>query len=1243
MAQSIILKRSALQGKVPTTSSLSLGEIAINTYDGKIYLNRSGSAQSIQEIVTTNVVNTGSITLTQSGSFAELVVSQDGNFKRDLYVTRDVITNGSFDILHDVTASVFLGTIRATNGVISGSAQITSLGFVSSSQTINTGSLATTGSNSFNGNQTITGSVNITGSFTSSLTNGYTWVGNANNVSTLVATSSFGGGSAAGTYVFPNAFDFNVDDTTFGDFNSASLGYNLNFGTVQTVGSPIHFIGGLSNLGDTTVIYPTSRSIDFVVDDKYVASISSQSFYTNATLTASLQQGYTWVGNSSGESYAVATSSFGGALPSGLISGSSQLTSSALATTGSNIFRGEQTITGSLRVSGSLIVSGGYTQIGALPSTSSASAPLHVGGTIRIADPTSVFNGSEIKQNGSILEIRAGSSSGGNIKLITGGSPYGSDQFTNTMVTNMFGAVNYSGWVYSGTRPIAYQHNNGIGFFGNEASAPGLFVSTNNNTLLNNLTDNGARLQVIASGSQTALYVSGSTIMTGSLVVTNGITGSLLGTASFALNGSSNAIMYQTASAASVWTFNHFLATQYPVVTVYDNTNSVIIPQSITTIDSSSLTITFSSARTGVAVASKGGYVGSAVGTATVANALSTARLINNTSFDGTQNITILNLVSGSTQISLAGTSDYASLFTGIGASTSSINAFTSSHNSWSGSVATTGSNIFRGNQTITGSLFVSGTILQNDGGLALQDGTILYHSSSTWFIPTSTVSTSGTTATSVGTQFTSGMVGAKLTILRESKIITAFTSTTQVTVDSAYSQNYNSIPSGSWGVFSKAFDIQSDSSIYYYNKTGTVVFGKRYDSNVYANNLLSSTADSFYLTQNRFALNSGFTVDWTSGQGTGTRDAGIRRNTIGSLEIYDGNTVDGAIANRRDLILRNITGSNAFFSGSLNVLGTISATQYNVGIVSSSILYTSGSNKFGDTSDDIMSVTGSLQVTGSLTVNGLTTLSGSLSLSPSQSAFLVSHSISQSATVGATVYGVNITPLFTNVTASQTQTALRVMPTFTGPFSGSNTTNIIADFGATSVGSQFTITDAISGSIYMVNDISGLPIIEALSDGQVNMYDFPYKVFNKSGSYLSLGTSLTPSSSVTVQSDFIINKGYGLYSRITQASGSTVSNVTSSLFNLVFSNTSSSVFMSAVVTGYDTGSRQTVTGDIKSTIKYNAGVASVVGYNQKFINSEVANVNFDILASSVSASLLVYGSGSKTYNWGATITYQVI
>ena len=69
MAQNtILLKRSALQGKVPDTGSLQLGEVAINTYDGKAYIKRSGSVESIQEFILTNTLNTGSINLLGSQS-----------------------------------------------------------------------------------------------------------------------------------------------------------------------------------------------------------------------------------------------------------------------------------------------------------------------------------------------------------------------------------------------------------------------------------------------------------------------------------------------------------------------------------------------------------------------------------------------------------------------------------------------------------------------------------------------------------------------------------------------------------------------------------------------------------------------------------------------------------------------------------------------------------------------------------------------------------------------------------------------------------------------------------------------------------------------------------------------------------------------------------------------------------------------------------------------------------------------
>ena len=105
MAQNIILKRSALPGKTPNTASLDAGEIAINTYDGKLFIKKAGNTDSIEGIVVTNSTTTGSITLTKTGSFAELVTTQDANIGRDLYVIRDIITNNDIDAGGDVSGS----------------------------------------------------------------------------------------------------------------------------------------------------------------------------------------------------------------------------------------------------------------------------------------------------------------------------------------------------------------------------------------------------------------------------------------------------------------------------------------------------------------------------------------------------------------------------------------------------------------------------------------------------------------------------------------------------------------------------------------------------------------------------------------------------------------------------------------------------------------------------------------------------------------------------------------------------------------------------------------------------------------------------------------------------------------------------------------------------------------------------------------------------------------------------------
>jgi hypothetical protein len=50
MANVVKFKRSAVAGKIPATTDLQLGELALNTYDGRLYLKKSVS--SVETVVT---------------------------------------------------------------------------------------------------------------------------------------------------------------------------------------------------------------------------------------------------------------------------------------------------------------------------------------------------------------------------------------------------------------------------------------------------------------------------------------------------------------------------------------------------------------------------------------------------------------------------------------------------------------------------------------------------------------------------------------------------------------------------------------------------------------------------------------------------------------------------------------------------------------------------------------------------------------------------------------------------------------------------------------------------------------------------------------------------------------------------------------------------------------------------------------------------------------------------------------
>jgi len=101
----ILQRRSNISGSVPTTSTMKVGEIALNTYDGTAFIHKSGSAESIEQLVSTNSNTVGNINILGTGSFNELIVSNDVNVSGSVFVQYDIVGNGDLDILGSVTAS----------------------------------------------------------------------------------------------------------------------------------------------------------------------------------------------------------------------------------------------------------------------------------------------------------------------------------------------------------------------------------------------------------------------------------------------------------------------------------------------------------------------------------------------------------------------------------------------------------------------------------------------------------------------------------------------------------------------------------------------------------------------------------------------------------------------------------------------------------------------------------------------------------------------------------------------------------------------------------------------------------------------------------------------------------------------------------------------------------------------------------------------------------------------------------
>jgi hypothetical protein len=117
--QFLKLRRSAVPGRIPSTSSLDFGEIALNTYDGLVFIKKSGSAG--EEIVTL-----GSPFNSLTGSFT-------GSFTGSLLGTaswaRNALTASSADTFI-VRQNLIAPSITASLGFAGDGSSLTNIGYI---------------------------------------------------------------------------------------------------------------------------------------------------------------------------------------------------------------------------------------------------------------------------------------------------------------------------------------------------------------------------------------------------------------------------------------------------------------------------------------------------------------------------------------------------------------------------------------------------------------------------------------------------------------------------------------------------------------------------------------------------------------------------------------------------------------------------------------------------------------------------------------------------------------------------------------------------------------------------------------------------------------------------------------------------------------------------------------------------------------------------------------------------------
>ena len=328
MALKIELKRSSVPGKVPTTSSLELGEMAINTYDGKLFFKQNVSGtESIVEVATTS----GSIL---SASYA----------------------NNAGNANTATSSSYALNATSASYALIATSASYAE-GYV----TLNTNQIIT-GSKTFN---SVLNARNIVLSTYDSSNPLSIYKNNVESVGIDVTDVGLvGPGSSSNPSINVTNLTSNSTGFRFSAGGQNQLGYGF---SVENDNGSFNGYPYIYEKGTSTLFYVNSDGLIFgqkaVITNGITGSLLGTASYAINSITSSYADNFTVAGTLTAQKIIVQTISSSIIYSSGSnifgdeLSDTHRFTGS-VSITGSNTLIGTNTLTGSLNISGSETIQG---------------------------------------------------------------------------------------------------------------------------------------------------------------------------------------------------------------------------------------------------------------------------------------------------------------------------------------------------------------------------------------------------------------------------------------------------------------------------------------------------------------------------------------------------------------------------------------------------------------------------------------------------------------------------------------------------------------------------------------------------------------------------------------------------------------------------------------------------------------------------------------------------------------------